>query len=69
MVQTHEEHGSFRKVESVAAKSDGRREEATPLTFTETILSFNDRLMKDQVDQNQINVAIWENLIDNRHRV
>ena len=66
MVHTNKEQGPFRKEESAIIELDGRRDEVTPLPFIETMRSFNKRLMKSQVDQNQINVAILEILTDLR---
>lgn len=45
-------------------ESGSRREEVTPLTFDETMQSFNERLIKAREDYNKINAAIFESLID-----
>lgn len=52
MVQMNMEQGPFGKEGISIAKSDGRREEATLLTFIEIMRRFNERLMKAHVDQN-----------------
>lgn len=44
------------------AESNGRREKVTPQTLTETMHSFNERLIKSQEEQNQINIDILQSI-------
>jgi hypothetical protein len=53
----------------VEAELDGRREQVTPQTLTETMRSFNQRLIKDQEEQNEINIAIVWSINDIQEKV
>ena len=46
------------KYENYEIESNGRREQITPQNLVETMISFNERLMKDQEEHNQMNDAI-----------
>ena len=53
-------------MQEVNAKTDsnGRREKISPRNLVETMISFNEILMKDQGENNQINVFIFHSLVD-----
>ena len=56
--------GENMQEEIVETKSNGRRDQITPQNLVETMISFNERLMKAQEERNQINVAILLSLTD-----
>lgn len=64
MVRMNDTWDRFMQGDSTTDKCNGRREQVTPLNFIETMRSFNERLMKSQEDQNQINATIFDSLID-----
>lgn len=48
--------------EDAEVESDGRREQVTPQALAETMWSFNERLIKAQKEQDQINAAILQSI-------
>lgn len=60
MAQRNEAWDPFWQEDNAIVESDGRRVHVIPLTFAETMRIFNERLMKTQEDQNQINASILD---------
>lgn len=64
MVWLEDVHDPFYQEEDAKVKSYGRREQVTPLTLEKTMRSFNEGLIKDQGEENKINVASLQSIRD-----
>jgi hypothetical protein len=58
MVWVDDIQDPFYLEEDVEVELNKRREHVTPMTLEETMRSFNEKLIKDQEEKNQINAAI-----------
>ena len=56
------------QVENAETKSNGSREQITE-NLVETMISFNERLMKAQEEKKEINVVILQSLIDMQQKL